>query len=106
MLASAGDSVQQRHRPVFLGALGPPAPVLRVRHRSITVAEGKNLLLRLGNLSANVAYWLELVKIENENKETKIPLTVLSLDMTPRAGLRLDLADDPLRVSQFRWYWF
>jgi hypothetical protein len=50
------------------------------RFPKITVKDGENLLLRLGNLSANVAYWLELVRIENENTETKIPLTVLSLD--------------------------
>jgi FtsP/CotA-like multicopper oxidase with cupredoxin domain len=50
------------------------------RFPTITVGNGKNLLLRLGNLSANVAYRLELVKIENESTETKIPLTVLSVD--------------------------
>jgi FtsP/CotA-like multicopper oxidase with cupredoxin domain len=53
------------------------------RFPTITVAEGKNLLLRLGNLSPNVAYWLEL---ENTSTgpgpkiPTKIPLTILSLD--------------------------
>ena len=34
-------------------------------------------MLRLGNLSPNVAYWLEL---ENESTGTKLPLTILSLD--------------------------
>jgi len=40
------------------------------RFPTITVEDGKNLLLRLGNLSPNVAYWLEL---ENESTGTKLP---------------------------------
>jgi hypothetical protein len=47
------------------------------RFPTITVAGGKNLLLRIGNLSANVGYWLELY---NEADGTVLPLTVLSLD--------------------------
>jgi FtsP/CotA-like multicopper oxidase with cupredoxin domain len=47
------------------------------RFPKITVKDGENLLLRLGNLSPNVAYWLEL---ENVTTRTKIPLTVVSLD--------------------------
>jgi FtsP/CotA-like multicopper oxidase with cupredoxin domain len=48
------------------------------RFPTITVADGRNLLLRLGNLSPNVAYWLELY---NEKDETdKLPLTLLSID--------------------------
>jgi len=48
------------------------------RFPTITVANGKNLLLRLGNLSPNLAYWLELY---NEKDETdKLPLTLLSVD--------------------------
>jgi len=48
------------------------------RFPTITVANGRNLLLRLGNLSPNVAYWLELY---NEADETdKLPLTLLSID--------------------------
>ena len=48
------------------------------RFPTIAVADGRNLLLRLGNLSPNVAYWLELY---NEKDETdKLPLTLLSID--------------------------
>ena len=48
------------------------------RFPTITVAGGRNLLLRLGNLSPNVAYWLELSNEENEND--KLRLTLLSID--------------------------
>jgi FtsP/CotA-like multicopper oxidase with cupredoxin domain len=47
------------------------------RYPTITVEGGKNLLLRLGNLSANVPYWLEL---RNEADGTVLPITILSLD--------------------------
>jgi FtsP/CotA-like multicopper oxidase with cupredoxin domain len=47
------------------------------RFPTITVEGGRNLLLRLGNLSANVGYWLELY---NEADGTVLPLTILSLD--------------------------
>lgn len=47
------------------------------RFPTITVDGGKNLLLRLGNLSANFPYWLEL---RNEADGTVLPLTILSLD--------------------------
>jgi FtsP/CotA-like multicopper oxidase with cupredoxin domain len=47
---------------------------------TITIKGGQNLLLRLGNLSPNVTYWLEL---QNENKAEATPappLTILTLD--------------------------
>jgi FtsP/CotA-like multicopper oxidase with cupredoxin domain len=47
------------------------------RFPKITVKNKQNLLLRLGNLSPNVVYWLEL---EDAITGDKIPLTVLSLD--------------------------
>jgi hypothetical protein len=47
------------------------------RSPTITVGDNQNLLLRIGNLSANVAYWLEL---QNESTGKTLPLTVLSLD--------------------------
>lgn len=47
------------------------------RFPTITVEDKQNLLLRIGNLSANVAYWLELY---NESTGKTLPLTVLSLD--------------------------
>jgi hypothetical protein len=46
------------------------------RFPTITVEDNQNLLLRIGNLSANVAYWLELY---NESTGKTLPLT-LSLD--------------------------
>jgi FtsP/CotA-like multicopper oxidase with cupredoxin domain len=48
------------------------------RFPTITVPGGRNLLLRLGNLSANVPYWLELYN-EADEKDV-LPLTILSLD--------------------------
>lgn len=48
------------------------------RFPTITVESGRNLLLRLGNLSANVTYWLELYNERDEND--RLPLSVLSLD--------------------------
>jgi FtsP/CotA-like multicopper oxidase with cupredoxin domain len=47
------------------------------RFPTITVEGGQNLLLRFGNLSSNVPYWLELVG-EADNKV--LPLTILSID--------------------------
>jgi FtsP/CotA-like multicopper oxidase with cupredoxin domain len=48
------------------------------RFPTITVEGGHNLLLRMGNVSANVAYWLELNK--DGDKAVPVPLTILSLD--------------------------
>src|SRR5262249_15616715 len=48
------------------------------RFPTITVANGRNLLLRLGNLSPNVAYWLVLSK--ETDRTDKLPLTLLSID--------------------------
>src|SRR5262249_15205010 len=47
------------------------------RFPTITVDGNSNLLLRIGNVSANIAYWLELY---NEADGTVLPLTLLSLD--------------------------
>ena len=47
------------------------------RFPTITVAGEQNLLIRLGNLSANLPYWLEL---KNEADDTVLPLTLLSID--------------------------
>lgn len=48
------------------------------RFPTITVEGGRNLLLRLGNLSANVTYWLEIYKQDVENE--KLKLALLSID--------------------------
>lgn len=47
------------------------------RFPTITVDGGQNLLLRFGNLSSNVPYWLELA---SEADNSVVPLTVLSID--------------------------
>jgi FtsP/CotA-like multicopper oxidase with cupredoxin domain len=47
---------------------------------TITVKGGQNLLLRLGNLSANVTYWLELQNESGAQTPPPPSLTVLSLD--------------------------
>jgi FtsP/CotA-like multicopper oxidase with cupredoxin domain len=48
------------------------------RFPTITVEGGRNVLLRIGNLSANVAYWLELYDEHNESDILR--LTILGLD--------------------------
>jgi FtsP/CotA-like multicopper oxidase with cupredoxin domain len=48
------------------------------RFPTITVEGGRNLLLRLGNLSANLVYWLELYNEADPNE--KLKLTLLSID--------------------------
>jgi FtsP/CotA-like multicopper oxidase with cupredoxin domain len=57
------------------------------RFPTITIERGKNLLLRLGNLSSNVAYWLELKKVKvsaegstEELEPEPVKLNILSLD--------------------------
>ena len=47
------------------------------RFPTITIEGGRNLLLRLGNVGANVPYWLEIYK---EDDKTVFPLTLLSVD--------------------------
>lgn len=47
------------------------------RFPTVTVDSGTNTLLRIGNVSANIGYWLEMY---NESDGTVLPLTVLSLD--------------------------
>ena len=67
------------------------------RFPTITVEGGRNLLLRIGNLSANVAYWLELYK-EGEEKEIK-RLTILSVDgVVPAKPLLPAQAERPVQA--------
>jgi FtsP/CotA-like multicopper oxidase with cupredoxin domain len=47
------------------------------RFPTISVAGGQNELIRMGNLSSNIGYWLELYK---EADGTPVPLTLLSVD--------------------------
>jgi FtsP/CotA-like multicopper oxidase with cupredoxin domain len=67
------------------------------RFPTITVGDGRNLLLRMGNLSPNVAYWLEL---KSERRGDVFPLTILSLDgVVPAAPV--DPAQTPTPVAAF-----
>jgi len=66
------------------------------RFPTITVAGGRNLLLRLGNLSANVPYWLEMT---DEADGTVFPLTLLSLDgVVPALPAQPDHAVKPVQA--------
>jgi FtsP/CotA-like multicopper oxidase with cupredoxin domain len=66
------------------------------RFPTITVEGGRNLLLRLGNLSSNIPYWLELT---NEADGTVLPLTLLSLDgVVPALPARPDQAAKPVQA--------
>lgn len=67
------------------------------RFPTITLDGGRNLLLRLGNLSANVAYWLEL---RNKDDDTDIlPLTILSVDgVVPSNPVDVTAPDLPVRA--------
>ena len=68
------------------------------RFPTITIKGGRNLLLRLGNLSANVVYWLEMYNKDDENDI--LPLTLLSLDgVVPTK--RADVAELDLPVQAF-----
>jgi FtsP/CotA-like multicopper oxidase with cupredoxin domain len=66
------------------------------RFPTITLEGGRNLLLRLGNLSANLPYWLEL---SNEADHSVLPLTLLSLDgVVPAAPARPDQVAKPVKA--------
>jgi FtsP/CotA-like multicopper oxidase with cupredoxin domain len=62
------------------------------RFPTIRIKAGQNLLLRLGNLSSNVTYWLELRK--KSTLET-VPLTILALD-----GVVPARPEDPTQPSK------
>jgi FtsP/CotA-like multicopper oxidase with cupredoxin domain len=71
------------------------------RYPTITVEGGKNLLLRLGNVSANVPYWLEL---QDEADPTKqLPITILSLDgVVPALPLAPGQAQKPVKAVDYK----
>ena len=67
------------------------------RFPTIPVEGGRNLLLRLGNLSANVTYWLELYNEADENE--KLPLLLLSIDgVVPAATVLADQNKLPVQA--------
>jgi FtsP/CotA-like multicopper oxidase with cupredoxin domain len=108
--------------PVWLTEAGPPEPdpsfrkgycqrdartkawlftLNGQRFPTITVAGGKNLLLRMGNLSPNVAYWLELVNERDEND--KLNLSLLSVDgVVPAKPVDETAASQPVRAVPVR----
>lgn len=71
------------------------------RYPTITVEGGKNLLLRLGNVSANVPYWLEL---QDEADPTKqLPITILSLDgVVPALPVAPGQAQKPVKAVDYK----
>ena len=86
------------------------------RFPTITVEGGRNILLRMGNLSANVAFWLELVKEGGAEAEPGTPpadqngctdvkpcLTLLSLDgVVPATPVSAEKARIPVAATSVR----
>ena len=69
------------------------------RFPTMTVEGEQNLLIRLGNLSANVPYWLEL---RNEADGTVLPLTILGLDgVVPAAPVPPGQAEKPVQAINY-----
>ena len=70
------------------------------RFPTIIVKGGENLLLRLGNLSANFPYWLEL---QDEADPTKhLPITILSLDgVVPAAPTAPGQVEKPVQAVDY-----
>jgi FtsP/CotA-like multicopper oxidase with cupredoxin domain len=72
------------------------------RFPTITVEGGHNLLLRLGNVSANVAYWLELCQNCDKPNKKILPLTLVSLDgVVPARPVAPDQATIPVEASHY-----
>lgn len=69
------------------------------RFPTITVEGGRNLLIRLADVSANIGYWLELY---NEVDGTVLPLTVLGLDgVVPARPVPADQAQKPVEAINY-----
>jgi FtsP/CotA-like multicopper oxidase with cupredoxin domain len=72
------------------------------RYPTVTVNAGKNLLLRLANVSANVGYWLELIKQEDLGKPDPMRknLSILSVDgVVPTSPVASDGAFTPILAA-------
>lgn len=68
------------------------------RFPTIRIEGYRNLLLRMGNLSPNVAYWLEL-KREGGGDGDVLPLTILNLDgVVPAKPVAPDAAKIPVKA--------
>ncbi|MER8533353.1 multicopper oxidase domain-containing protein [Mesorhizobium sp. M1005] len=69
------------------------------RFPTVTIEGGKNLLLRLGNLSANVGYWLEL---RNKADGTVLPLTIVGLDgVVPARPILPEQEGKPVEANDY-----
>jgi FtsP/CotA-like multicopper oxidase with cupredoxin domain len=67
------------------------------RFPTITLAGNRNALLRIGNVSANIGYWLELY---NEADGSTVPLTVLSVDgVVPARPINASEAKVPVQAN-------
>ena len=68
------------------------------RFPTITVEGGRNLLLRLGNLSSNVVYWLELYNEQDDSEKEK--LLLLGIDgVVPAKPVLADPNRQPVRAT-------
>ena len=68
------------------------------RFPTITVEGGRNLLLRLGNLSPNVVYWLELNNEQNEADKQKLLLVGVD-GVVPAKAVLADPNRIPVRAT-------
>lgn len=67
------------------------------RFPTITVEENQNLLIRMGNVSSNIGYVLEM---SSEADGSVLPLTVLSVDgVVPGRPLLPDQGDTPIEAA-------
>jgi FtsP/CotA-like multicopper oxidase with cupredoxin domain len=70
------------------------------RFPTITVEAGKNVLLRFGNLSANVGYWLEADNEDPKAKEKLLQLSLIGLDgIVPARPQPPENADKPIAAN-------
>lgn len=66
------------------------------RYPTITVKAGENLLMRMGNLSSNLPYWLELQGADGTDGKV-LPLTLLSIDgVVPAAPVLAGQSQKPV----------
>jgi FtsP/CotA-like multicopper oxidase with cupredoxin domain len=69
------------------------------RYPTIRVSAGRNMLLRMGNVSANVAYWLDIYNEQDE--KTKLNPILLSLDgVVPARPVDLPASEKPVEAFE------
>jgi FtsP/CotA-like multicopper oxidase with cupredoxin domain len=70
------------------------------RFPTITVEAGKNVLLRIGNLSANVGYWLEADNEDPKAEKKLLQLSLIGLDgIVPARPQQPENADTPIAAN-------